>query len=403
MFLTDTSKHVALGKAFLTDAGKHIELSEAFVTDGGIFKLLWSAFSKVKAGFNGYSYKYAYTNPGGSGTVGDTYNADISKNVGPNFNYVIAISKDGYYYLTTYPSPYTIYYVEGSTSTKLMEGITLASADYIKSTSVYSVSDTLASKFNSDSSRLCYICRYRTASGVKYSLALVFWKLDSSTGQFVYEKDICLCEKDLYSSSSLVDFHISDDFTTILCSYRNSAGTYTQALYKGSPDNGYTSIYSNTTAAEYVEGEVQLDEECGEYCTMHGGIYYISGNAATHVATATSQVIGLSFSYDRSMMYAECGGFDDGIILECYSINGATITLMGNYVPDYFSIYDENSKGEALVLYGTKSTTQTLAHATLSKNSDGVITGKSVIKKMGNDGYLTSANRALTRFYSTEV
>lgn len=42
MLITDTAKHVALGKAFITEGGKHAELSKAFVTENGVNSLLWS-------------------------------------------------------------------------------------------------------------------------------------------------------------------------------------------------------------------------------------------------------------------------------------------------------------------------------------------------------------------------
>lgn len=383
---------------FATIGQVHRKIIKRFVVVGGVYKLVWSATSKVKAVFNGYSYAYSYSNPGGTGDTIAMYDADTKKT---KTRYsILAFSRDGQYYIKS-DGVFTC-----ADDTQVTTGA-FKSADVIKSTSVNNIpsASIRAVTFSPDSSRFCYAFVYRTTSSTtKYSIALVFWKFNKDTGKFAYEKDICLCKDSLYSSSDLIDFCISDDFSTIACSWRSASESWNTAIYKGSPNNGYTTLLLNTYAVKWVSGEVHVDRECGEYVTLSAGIYYISGNTATHLGTAISQVDNLSFSYDRSTMYLECGGYTDGTILQVYSISGPTITLLGRYDgSDYFSIFDENAAGETLFAIGRSKNSRTLYQGTLTKNASGMITDHTTVRDLGNSGYITSLNANLIRFYCTKI
>lgn len=375
-------------------------IDEVWIGDvSGKAQLAWKeGLDKVKAVFNGYSYRYGYSNQGGSGTTTGAYNTDTSKSIlSSTISYYLeCISKDGYYYLVKRNEKYNIYYGAGGT-TLLMENMTFSSKDYIKSASVYSVSSTIYSpKFSADSKRLCYAFMFKTSSSAKYSLALVFWKYNSSTGKFEYEKDVCFYKDNLYSTSALVYFSISDDLSTILCNTRVASGEYKCEIHKGSPESGYSTIHSETGAKDEV---MHLDTECGEYAII-GNLRYISGNTVTTIHSGFGfEVEHMWFSHDRSSMYISYYGYR----VDTYKLNGASVTLVGTYEPSdyYFYVADENSKGEALAFAAGSSGSGSVSHVTLSKNANGAITSRSVIRTISSSG-TTSMDCDFSRFYSTE-
>ena len=392
-FCTIDNVYKKVESRFATIKGVYKEIIERYVVDGGVYKLVWSLSAKIKAVFNGYSYKYDYTSQGGSGTSLYLYDTDASKATSLNSS-TNCISKDGYYYIVTKNSKQTIYTGYGAKNI-LMENLALTSTSYVKSTAIYSVRgyDIMRCiKFNNDNSRFCYAFEYKTTSTAKYSIALVFWKFDSSTGQFVYEKDICFHKDNLSTASTATpEFAISDDFTTILCKVRLADNTWKAYFYKGSPENGYTLLHSIDSDDE---DQIFLDDECGEYAVIGGGLYYIGGTTVTYIMGFGFAVEHLCFSYDRSAMYI--GYYDYRV--NTYKLNGATATLTGTYQPsdDTFCILDENSKGEALVFADSA-----LMLVKLNKNANGAVSGRTTIKSIV--GNVTAVYSSFTRFYSTEV
>lgn len=391
---------------FATIAGVHRKIIKRFVVVGGVYKLAWSAFTKVKAIFNGYTV-HADIDDLYSSTINTRYDLDASKSYSTKSD-AICISKDGYYYLYGSTS-FKIAYWNGTGLTDLTSYTKYVSTDYIKSTSVYEVKSPTTiqwAKFSADSKRLCYAIIYRTAASVYWSLALVFLKKNDS-GVFEYEKDACLINTEMYADSTIHHLQISDDLSTVSCSYRKEVNdSLTAKVFKGSPSSGYTAIYTATTNYIY------LDEEKAEYAvTNTGKLIRISGNTATEITTITlSGLEDLYFNYDRSLMY-----ITKATTVYMYKISGTTATLMGSYKTgssyscEGIVVYDENVEGNALVMtqgtYGASDGSEycgALHYAKLSKDANGCITGYTSITKLGST-IESKPKRVLTRFYSTTV
>lgn len=330
------------------------------------------------------------------------------------------VSKDGYYYMLTTGDGQEIWYYKshGSLAQKMTPRY-LASNDYITSTTsttILTSASLYGLKFNDDNSRFCYGLLYKKTSDSDYrSFALIFWK-QTSDGSFSYEKDICFFEDGVSLTS--ISMTISDDFSTILFKVRDTSKTYQIKIYKGNPDDGYSEIYSEVQS----NSRCYLDEELGEYAVVNGSLLHISGDIVTSIGSdyAFGVLTDLYFNYDRSVMYVTgcTEASSSKRYLYCYKVTPSSMTLLGGYSTSIFNsslsqiILGENANNEAVMIPedyweeyedGSTWTSYVIRYGTLSKDTNGVITGITKIVDFTNQADDTSVKRGTTKMFSTTV
>ena len=389
-------------------------IDEIWIGDAsGKAQLAWKeGLDKVKAIFNGYvvcGSVYGDYNSTTSKSI--RYDADTKKTYSNLPTDMRCVSKDGHYYVSGSGS-LSVHYLEGTTLTRISYAtINPENTDNIKSTSVYSVDHNTAGdciKISPDNNRLAFIVCYQKTSSSNYSVGVVFYKKNASTGLFEYEKDICIASDITYAGSAVRYIQMSDDLSVISFSYFPTVNaSWIQKIYKGSPESGYSQIYSGSSGTGFY-----LDEECGEYAvTSTGVLLRISGNTCTQVTTLTHNAEDLCLSYDRSVMHVTYNR-----TVYTYKVADTSVTLLGSYYTglshQYEDIFllDEDADGNALVLDKGNGSTPSGYTATavyyvkLTKNANGCITGYTKIASSAVLSAFTSEpTRATIKLYSTNV